>query len=109
LTPGAEPAATPTEQQWPRYDAFISYSHRDRPVAAGIQEGIAPHRPTAGQTAALRVFRDATDLTANPDLWASVIDAIDNSRYLIVVLSTDAAASHWVNREVEYWLAARSR
>jgi WD40 repeat protein len=105
VDPGAEPAATPAEQEWPRYDAFISYSHRDRPVAAGIQKGLHRIGRRLGRLRALRVFRDATDLTANPDLWASVIDAIDNSRYLIVVLSTDAAASHWVNREVEYWLA----
>ena len=60
-----------------------------------------------GQLHALRVFRDTTDLAANPDLWGKVTDAMDRSRYLIVVLSPRAAASEWVNKEVAYWLQQR--
>ena len=32
---------------------------------------------------------------------------MDRSRYLIVVLSPQAAASEWVNKEVAYWLEQR--
>src|SRR6478609_8139263 len=60
-----------------------------------------------GQLRALRVFRDSTDLTASPDLWGKVTEAMDRSRYLIVVLSPHAAASKWVNKEVSYWLHHR--
>ena len=60
-----------------------------------------------GQLHALRVFRDKTDLAANPDLWGKVTDAMDRSRYLIVVLSPWAATSEWVNKEVAYWLEHR--
>ena len=49
-----------------------------------------------GQLNALRVFRDTTDLSANPNLWGRVVtDAMDRSRYLIVVLSPRAAGSEW--------------
>ena len=59
------------------YDAFISYDHHDRPVAAGIQKGLHRIGRRMGRLHALRVFRDATDLTASPDLWGKVIDAMD--------------------------------
>ena len=89
------------------YDAFISYDHDDRRVAAGIQKGLHRIGRRMGQLHALRVFRDATDLTASPDLWGKVIEAMDRSRYLIVVLSPHAVASTWVNKEVAYWLERR--
>ena len=85
------------------YDAFLSYSHQDQAVAAGIQKGLHRIGRRMGQLNALRVFRDTTDLAANPDLWGKVTDAMDRSRYLIVVLSPRAAASEWVNKEVDHW------
>src|SRR6185312_13680624 len=89
------------------YDAFISYAHENRPVAAGIQKGLHGIGRRMGQLHALRVFRDSTDLTASPDLWGKVTEAMDRSRYMIVVLSRHAVASAWVNKEVAYWLARR--
>ena len=89
------------------HDAFISYDHDDRPVAAGIQKGLHRIGRRLGQLRALRVFRDDTDLTASPDLWGTVTEAMDRARYLIVVLSPHAVASNWVNKEVAYWLEQR--
>ena len=89
------------------YDAFLSYNHQDRAVAAGIQKAMHHIGRRVGQLRALRVFRDSTDLTASPNLWGKVRDAMDRCRYLIVVLSPQAAASHWVDREVGYWLERR--
>jgi hypothetical protein len=48
------------------YDAFLSYSHEDRAVATGIQKGLHRIGRRVGHLNALRVFRDATDLAANP-------------------------------------------
>jgi hypothetical protein len=56
---------------------------------------------------ALRVFRDSTDMAANPDLWGKVTEAMDRSRYLVVVLSPRAAAPERVIKEVAYWLERR--
>src|SRR4029450_8370957 len=86
------------------YDGFISYDHDDRAVAQGIQRGLHRIGRRMGRLHALRVFRDSTDLTASPDLWGEVTEAMDRSRYLIVVLSPNAAASKWVNKEVAPWL-----
>ena len=86
------------------YDAFLSYAHLDRPVATRIQKGLHQIGRRLGRLRALRVFRDDTDLTASPDLWGRITDALDRARYLVVVLSPEAARSFWVNREVSYWL-----
>ncbi len=86
------------------YDAFLSYAHWDRPVATGIQKGLHQIGRRLGRLRALRVFRDDTDLTASPDLWGRITEALDRARYLVVVLSPEAARWYWVNREVSYWL-----
>src|SRR5271155_4942188 len=89
------------------YDAFLSYTHRDRPVVSGLQKGLHRIGRRLGQLRALRVFRDDTDLTASPDLWGRITDALDRSRFFIVTLSPGAAQSYWVNQEISYWLAHR--
>ncbi|MGW6424342.1 toll/interleukin-1 receptor domain-containing protein [Nocardia sp. NPDC055053] len=89
------------------YDAFLSYSHADRAIAAGIQKGLHRIGRRMGHLHALRVFRDATDLTASPDLWGKVTEAMDQARYCIVVLSPHSAVSEWVDREIAYWLRTR--
>jgi WD40 repeat protein len=93
---------TPSE-----YDAFLSYAHRDKDVTTAIQKGLHQIGRRVGQLRALRVFRDDTNLTANPDLWAKITEALDGSRFMIVVLSPQSAASHWVNEEVSHWLEQR--
>ena len=89
------------------YDAFISYAHEDRAIAAGIQKGLHRIGRRMGHLHALRVFRDATDLTASPDLWGKVVEAMDRARYFIIVLSPHAVASGWVNKEVAHWMERR--
>jgi DNA-binding beta-propeller fold protein YncE len=91
----------------PEYDAFLSYAHRDKEVTTAIQKGLHQIGRRVGQLRALRVFRDDTNLTANPDLWGKITEALDSSRFMIVVLSPQSAASHWVNEEVSYWLQHR--
>jgi WD40 repeat protein len=54
------------------------------------------------------VFRDDASLSANPDLWASITRALDESEFFILLASPAAAASPWVAKEAEYWLAHRS-
>ena len=49
------------------YDAFLSYNHHDEAVAAGIQKGLHRIGRRMGQLNALRVFRDSTDMAANPE------------------------------------------
>jgi WD40 repeat protein len=89
------------------YDAFLSYAHHDRQVTTAIQKGLHQIGRRVGQLRALRVFRDDTNLTASPDLWGKITEALDRSGYMIVVLSPQSAASHWVNEEIRYWLQHR--
>ncbi len=91
------------------YDAFLSYTHHDRPVATGIQRVLHQVGRRLGALRALRVFRDDTNLEVSPDLWGKITEAMDRARYLVVVVSPSAAQSYWVNREVQYWLQHHPR
>lgn len=91
------------------YNAFISYSHdRDAGLARALQTGLERFAKPWYRVRAARVFRDTANLSANPDLWKSIEDALDGAEWLIVLVSADSAASAWVNREVEWWLARKS-
>ena len=92
-----------------RYDAFISYSHKNLKWGAWLQRKLENYRlPKAlrrGKDAGrLKIFRDQTDL-AGSDLGTSLHRELESARYLIVICSPAAAASRWVNEEVRYFLS----
>ncbi|MFQ5968105.1 MAG: TIR domain-containing protein [Acidimicrobiia bacterium] len=87
------------------YDGFLSYSHAaDDLLAPRLQAGLQRFAKPWWKRRALRVFRDDASLSANPHLWSSITEALDQSGWFVLLLSPDAAESPWVNREVEYWL-----
>jgi hypothetical protein len=87
------------------YDGFISYSHAaDDLLAPRLQAGLQRFAKPWWKRRALRIFRDESSLSANPHLWSSITDALDRSGWFVLLLSREAAASSWVNDEVEYWL-----
>jgi MTH538 TIR-like domain (DUF1863) len=103
----------------PRYSywAFISYARSDEPWAKSLHRRLEAFRipremrpaSAAGipSTRRLRpVFRDDDELPASADLGGRLRDALDRSRYLIVLASPAAAASRWVNAEVQQFLDA---
>ncbi|MEU5845655.1 TIR domain-containing protein [Saccharopolyspora shandongensis] len=91
------------------YDVFVSYSHaKDRPVATALQTGLQKLGKRWYRMRALRVFRDDTSLSANPHLWESIERGLRGSRYFVLMGSPEAAASKWVQREVEFWQQHRS-
>lgn len=88
-----------------QYDAFISYSHAaDGLLSPRLQTALQVFAKPWWRRRALRVFRDDASLSANPHLWTSITDALDGSRWLVLLLSPEAAASEWVDREVAYWV-----
>ena len=74
-----------------------------RRLQAGLQRFAKPW----WRRRAVRIFRDKTSLAANPELWSSITKAMDRSDWFILLLSPEAAASEWVNREIDYWLETK--
>ena len=90
------------------HDAFISYSHRaDHDVAPPLESGIERLAKPWYRLRALSVFRDQSDLALTPHLWGTIKAAIDESRFLVVLLCPESAASAWVNQEIGYWCDGR--
>ncbi|MGE0621707.1 MAG: tetratricopeptide repeat protein [Pseudomonadales bacterium] len=94
-----------------RYEAFISYSHADEAWAGWLHRALERYRlPRAlagelGRSRRLRrIFRDRDELFSG-ELTGKIQAALDASDALIVVCSPNAAASRWVNDEIEYFLA----
>nr|VFJ97858.1 MAG: WD40 repeat [Candidatus Kentron sp. LFY] len=91
-----------------RYKAFISYSHQaDRELATSIQKSLQILAKPWYRERAFEIFRDETNLSVEPDLWGTILDALSQSEYLILMCSPRAARSEWVPREVAWWLEHR--
>jgi MTH538 TIR-like domain (DUF1863) len=100
-----------------KFWAFISYSRNDESWAKSLHRRLEGYRvprrirpvqdsdvPSADR---LRpVFRDQDELAASADLGARLRDALDRSRYLIVLASRASAKSKWVNAEVRHLIDA---
>src|ERR1041385_1289642 len=99
--PGIETIArvsrTHPEHRAATYDAFISYSHAsDRALAGSLQATLQRLGKPWYRRRALRLFRDDTSLSASPHLWPAIEEALQRSRFLILMASPDAANSAWV-------------
>ena len=91
------------------YDAFISYNQKlDKPFVRRLQKQLQNLGKAWWQRRAVRIFRDETSLSATPEMWPAIERALAKSRYLVVCASPEAAASHWVNEEVRWWIAHKS-
>lgn len=88
------------------YNAFISYSHAaDGTLAPALQSALHRFAKPWYKLRALHIFRDQTNLAVNPALWSSIREALDQSQFFILLASPEAAASPWVGKEAEYWIA----
>ncbi|GAB3737679.1 hypothetical protein GCM10028862_23310 [Luteimonas pelagia] len=101
-----------------RYRAFLSYSHADAPWARWLLKRLEGYRVprrlvgTRGRDGPVparlgRVFRDRDELPSAGDLSDVVRAALAGSETLVVLCSPAAAASRWVNAEVEAFRALR--
>ena len=93
-----------------KFDAFISYRHApmDRRWAKWLHTALETYRvpkslvQERGVKRRLnRVFRDEEELSASSSLSQVIDEALESSRYLIVVCSPRTPASEWVNQEVK--------
>lgn len=98
------------------YVAFISYRHKelDKAVAKwlhGLIEGyvIPKELRENGQKKFGIAFRDQEELAASSDLSQDIQEALDHSRYLIVICTPDTPSSIWVEKEIRHFLKHHCR
>lgn len=92
----------------PKYFAFLSYAHKDARTAAALSRYIETFRvpvKLGGKEQQLPkrmmpIFRDRDEFSASSDLGTAIQDALAKSGALIVLCSSDAARSRWVNEEI---------
>ncbi|HSM11605.1 MAG TPA: toll/interleukin-1 receptor domain-containing protein, partial [Lysobacter sp.] len=100
-----------------RFRAFLSYSHADAAWASWLLKRLETYRVPArlvGTTGAHgtiqarlgKLFRDRDELPSAGDLGTTIRSALVDSEWLILICSPTAAKSHWVNAEVEAFLAS---
>ena len=93
------------------YFAFISYKREDEKWAIWLQHKLEHyHLPTSVRKEnpslpqSIRpVFKDTSELAAGV-LADEIYEALDNSKYLIVICSPRAAQSKWVGKEVQTFI-----
>ncbi|MET0984085.1 MAG: toll/interleukin-1 receptor domain-containing protein [Steroidobacteraceae bacterium] len=94
-----------------RYQAFLSYSHRDERWAAWLHRALETYaipKQLIGQASELGpipkrlapVFRDREELPSATDLNSKIAEALEQSATQIVICSPHAARSRWVNEEI---------
>ena len=94
----------PNHTPKPRYNAFISYSQNaDATLSTTLQIGLQKFAKAWYRRRALRIFRDATALAPDAPLSVAIESAVGQSEYFILLASPEAAASPWVQRELETW------
>jgi hypothetical protein len=92
-----------------QHDAFISYSHTaDSSLVSAIQQLLQKTGRPWYKYRGLNIYRDTTNLSAAPHLWEAIERTLNESCFLVLLASPEAAASRWVKREVEYWLTHKS-
>lgn len=90
------------------YDAFLSYSRRDRDLAEHLQRSLERFAKPWNRARSLRVYRDVSSLSPQAGLWESIVRGLERAQWFILLASPAAAQSEWVDREVRWWLEHRS-
>jgi hypothetical protein len=91
------------------FDAFISYSRKDKALAAQLSKALEAYRPPkdlAVRQRHLEVFQDEADFTG-VEYFASVERHLTASGSLIVLCSPNARRSEYVNDEIRRFGKAR--
>jgi hypothetical protein len=75
------------------HDVFISYSNKDKKVADGICHGL--------ETRGLRCWIAPRDVMPGQNWGSALVDAIENTKVVVLVFSSNANSSAQVYREME--------
>jgi len=76
-----------------QFDAFISHSSRDKEFVRDLATKLKQH--------GVRVFFDEADLAIGDSLVDTITRAVQNARYVLIVMSPDYFASSWAARELD--------
>ena len=100
--PPARDARAPGEKRkpgrgTPAHEVFVSYSHRDKPVADAVVSRL--------EQAGIRCWIAPRDVLPGRVWGEAIVDAIETTRLMVVVLSSEANDSRQVVREVERAIA----
>src|SRR6478609_11892238 len=89
-------------------EAFISYARTESvALAVALQTALERFAKPWYRIRAVRVFRDDTNMAANPDLRGTIETALGRASWFILLASPQAAQSPWVEYEIGRWLANR--
>lgn len=99
-----------------KYRAFLSYSHRDRAWGQWLHTELERYRidkELVGRETSVGpvpktlrpIFRDREDFSAGHSLSAQTIAVLNQSQFLIVLCSPNAARSQYVNEEIRHFKA----
>lgn len=80
------------------HDVFVSYSHKDKPVADAIVAGL--------ENIGIRCWFAPRDITPGSSWGDAIISAIEGCRFMVIVLSENSNRSRQVVREVERAVAS---
>jgi WD40 repeat protein len=87
------------------FDAFISYAREpSTALASQLQTSMERFAKPWNKLRAMRVFRDDQSMAANTALWSTIERGLRESSHLILLVTPQAAASPYVNKEVEWWV-----
>ncbi|MCL2493564.1 MAG: toll/interleukin-1 receptor domain-containing protein [Clostridiales bacterium] len=100
-----------------KYAAFISYRHMpvDSAAARAIHTALETYRLPAsiqkktGLKKVGRCFRDRDELPTSSDLAQDIVEALENSDWLIVVCAPDTPKSKWCLAEIETFIRLHGR
>ena len=91
------------------YDAFISYKYGvDQKLARAVRAALHGFARPWYRLRALNVFLDQSDLAADPRMWSRIQESIGKARFFLLMASPEAAASPWVQKEVDQWFSQNS-
>ena len=86
-----------------KYDAFISYKHGSiLPFAQMLARSLRTYA-TGVFSKPREIFRDEDHLVPDSSLPELIHQALENSGYLVLLASPQAARSPWVEREIRVW------
>lgn len=102
-----------------KYDAFISYRHTetDKFVAGNLHKKLESYRlpnnvakkRNGKKDKIERVFRDKEELPLTNNLEDPIIEALQDSEWLIAVCSPRLKESLWCKKEIETFISLRGR